>query len=392
MSYDPLLRGASSEQETVPHSVKSPVSSQPIQGVLERKGDHAWIRSPKHSYLAKRTDPFVSIKMVKQWGLKTGDYLEATYIPSDKPRVEHILRINHETPSAALKRRPFEELTPLFPQEPWVLERGDGSQEDVAGRMVSLLAPQGKGQRALVVSPPKAGKTMLLSHLAQAIYYNHPDTQLMVLLIDERPEEVTEMRRIVRGEVIASTFDETASRHVQVAEMTIERAKRMVEQGKDVVVLIDSITRLARAYNQVMPNSGKVLSGGVDANALQGPKRIFGAARNTEEAGSLTIIATALIETGSVMDQVIFEEFKGTGNSEVHLDRRISEKRLHPSIHINKTGTRREEMLLDPNIHMKVNILRRLLHTMDDVTAHQFLLDKLKSSKSNDEFFRAMKG
>lgn len=392
MSYDPLLRDGFSEKKSISPSPPAVVSSRPVRGVLERKGDHAWIRSSQHSYLAKRTDPFVPIKLIKQWGLKTGDYLEATYFPSEKPRVEHILRINHETPSSALRRRPFEELTPLFPQEPWILERGDGSQEDIAGRMVTLLAPQGKGQRALVVSPPKAGKTMLLSHLAQAIHYNHPQTHLMVLLIDERPEEVTEMRRIVKGDVIASTFDEHSARHVQVAEMTIERAKRLVEQGHDVVVLIDSITRLARAYNQVIPNSGKVLSGGVDAHALQGPKKIFGAARNTEEAGSLTIIATALIDTGSVMDQVIFEEFKGTGNSEVHLDRRISEKRLHPSIHINKTGTRREEMLLDPDLQFKVNVLRRLLHSMDDVSAHQFLFEKLKTSKTNDEFFKAMKG
>ena len=368
-------------------------SRPPIVGVLEVRGDQGWLRSPKASYLARHQDPLVPTRLLRQWGLRTGDEIQATLSQqNDKPRIEEILSVNHETPQKAARRRPFEDLTPLFPRQTWHLERGDGSREDISGRIIDLMAPQGKGQRALVVSPPKAGKTMLLANIAQALEANHPEAIVFVLLIDERPEEVTEMRRLIRGEVLASTFDEPAGRHVQVAEMTIERGKRLVEQGKDVVILVDSITRLARAYNNTIKSSGKVLSGGVDANAMQGPKRIFGAARNTEEAGSLTIIATALLDTGSLMDQVIYEEFKGTGNSEVHLDRRISEKRLHPAVHVAKSGTRREEMLIEPDTLAKITILRRLLHGMDDVSATQFLLDKMKTTKSNDEFFKGMRG
>jgi transcription termination factor Rho len=271
------------------------------------------------------------------------------------------------------------------------LERGNGSTEDITGRILDLIAPIGRGQRGLIVSQPKAGKTMMLQNVAQAIVHNHPDVHLIILLIDERPEEVTEMQRGVRAEVISSTFDEPAVRHVQVAEMVIERAKRLVEHKKDVVILLDSITRLARAYNTVVPASGKVLTGGVDANALQRPKRFFGAARNVEEGGSLTILATALVETGSKMDEVIYEEFKGTGNMEVHLDRRISEKRVYPSININRSGTRREELLIEPDMLQKIWILRKLLHPMDELAAMEFMLDKMKNTKSNDEFFNAMK-
>jgi transcription termination factor Rho len=285
----------------------------------------------------------------------------------------------------------FENLTPLFPRRRFVLERGNGSTEDITGRIMDLMAPQGKGQRALIVSPPKAGKTMMMQNIAQAIINNHPEVHLIVLLIDERPEEVTEMQRTVRGEVISSTFDEPAARHVQVAEMVIERAKRLVEHKKDVVIMLDSITRLARAYNMVVPSSGKVLSGGVDANALHRPKRFFGAARNVEEGGSLTIIATALVDTGSKMDEVIYEEFKGTGNSEVHLDRRIAEKRVFPAININRSGTRREDLLIDPDMLQKIWILRKLLHPMDEMAAMEFMLDRMKTTKSNDEFFSAMK-
>jgi transcription termination factor Rho len=282
-------------------------------------------------------------------------------------------------------------LTPLFPRKAFHLERGNGSSEDITGRILDLIAPVGKGQRGLIVSQPKAGKTMMLQNVAQAIVHNHPDVHLIILLIDERPEEVTEMQRSVKAEVVSSTFDEPAVRHVQVAEMVIERAKRLVEHKKDVVILLDSITRLARAYNTVVPSSGKVLTGGVDANALQRPKRFFGAARNVEEGGSLTILATALIDTGSKMDEVIYEEFKGTGNMEVHLDRRISEKRVYPSININRSGTRREELLIAPDLLQKIWILRKLLHPMDELAAMEFMLDKMKNTKTNDEFFNAMK-
>ena len=299
--------------------------------------------------------------------------------------------INHEPPEASKNKVLFENLTPLFPRKAFRLERGNGSTEDITGRVLDLIAPIGKGQRGLIVSPPKAGKTVLMQNVAQAILANHPDVYLIVLLIDERPEEVTEMQRTVRGEVVSSTFDEPAARHVQVAEMVIERAKRLVEHKRDVVILLDSITRLARAYNTVVPSSGKVLTGGVDANALHRPKRFFGAARNVEEGGSLTIIATALVETGSKMDEVIYEEFKGTGNMEVHLDRRITEKRVYPAININRSGTRREDLLIEPDLLQKIWILRKLLHPMDELAAIEFLLDKMKNTKTNDEFFAAMR-
>ncbi len=299
--------------------------------------------------------------------------------------------INAEPPEASKNKVLFENLTPLFPRKMFHLERGNGSTEDITGRILDLMAPVGRGQRGLIVSQPKAGKTMMLQNVAQAIVHNHPDVHLIILLIDERPEEVTEMQRGVRAEVVSSTFDEPATRHVQVAEMVIERAKRLVEHKKDVVILLDSITRLARAYNTVIPSSGKVLTGGVDANALQRPKRFFGAARNVEEGGSLTILATALVETGSKMDEVIYEEFKGTGNMEVHLDRRISEKRVYPSININRSGTRREELLIEPDMLQKIWILRKLLHPMDELAAMEFMLDKMKNTKSNDEFFNSMK-
>jgi transcription termination factor Rho len=285
----------------------------------------------------------------------------------------------------------FENLTPLFPRKMYHLERGNGSSEDITGRILDLISPVGRGQRGMIVSQPKAGKTMMLQNIAQALVHNYPDVHLIILLIDERPEEVTEMQRTVRAEVVSSTFDEPAVRHVQVAEMVIERAKRLIEHKRDVVILLDSITRLARAYNTVVPSSGKVLTGGVDANALQRPKRFFGAARNVEEGGSLTILATALIDTGSKMDEVIYEEFKGTGNMEVHLDRRISEQRVYPSININRSGTRREELLIDPDQLQKIWILRKLLHPMDELAAMEFMLDKMKNTKSNDEFFNSMK-
>ncbi|HET7932237.1 MAG TPA: transcription termination factor Rho, partial [Rhodanobacteraceae bacterium] len=299
--------------------------------------------------------------------------------------------INGDPPETTKNKLLFENLTPLFPRKAFHLERGNGSSEDITGRILDLIAPVGKGQRGLIVSQPKAGKTMMLQNVAQAIVHNHPDVHLIILLIDERPEEVTEMQRSVKAEVVSSTFDEPAVRHVQVAEMVIERAKRLVEHKKDVVILLDSITRLARAYNTVVPSSGKVLTGGVDANALQRPKRFFGAARNVEEGGSLTILATALIDTGSKMDEVIYEEFKGTGNMEVHLDRRISEKRVYPSININRSGTRREELLIPPDMLQKIWILRKLLHPMDELAAMEFMLDKMKNTKTNDEFFNSMK-
>jgi transcription termination factor Rho len=299
--------------------------------------------------------------------------------------------INGEPPEASKNKVLFENLTPLFPRQRFTLERGNGSTEDITGRILDLVAPIGRGQRGLIVSQPKAGKTMLLQNVAASIMHNHPDVHLIVLLIDERPEEVTEMQRTVRGEVVSSTFDEPAARHVQVAEMVIERAKRLVEHKRDVVILLDSITRLARAYNTVVPSSGKVLTGGVDANALQRPKRFFGAARKAEEGGSLTIIATALIDTGSKMDEVIYEEFKGTGNMEVHLDRRIAEKRVYPAININRSGTRREELLIEPDYLQKIWILRKLLHPMDELAAMEFLLDKMKNTKTNEEFFTFMK-
>ncbi|MBS0211808.1 MAG: transcription termination factor Rho [Proteobacteria bacterium] len=365
-------------------------------GVLEILPDgFGFLRAHEASYLAGPDDTYISPSQIRRFNLRTGDHLSGR-IRSPKPgeryfALSQVNAINGEPPEASKNKALFENLTPLFPRKAFHLERGNGSTEDITGRILDLMAPQGKGQRGLIVSQPKSGKTMMLQHVAQAIMANHPEAHLIVLLIDERPEEVTEMQRTVRGEVISSTFDEPAARHVQVAEMVIERAKRLVEHKRDVVILLDSITRLARAYNNVVPSSGKVLSGGVDANALHRPKRFFGAARNVEEGGSLTIIATALIDTGSKMDEVIYEEFKGTGNSEVHLDRRIAEKRVYPAININRSGTRREELLIEPDYLQKIWILRKLLHPMDELAAIEFLLDKMKDTKTNEEFFRFMK-
>ncbi len=365
-------------------------------GVLEILPDgYGFLRSADASYLAGPDDVYISPSQIRRFNLRTGDEISGRIrSPKDGERyvaLNVLDTLNGEPLEASKGKVLFENLTPLFPRKRFTLERGNGSSEDITGRIMDLMAPQGKGQRALIVSPPKAGKTMLMQNVAQAIVHNHPDVHLIVLLIDERPEEVTDMQRTVRGEVISSTFDEPAARHVQVAEMVIERAKRLVEHKRDVVILLDSITRLARAYNMVVPSSGKVLSGGVDANALHRPKRFFGAARNVEEGGSLTIIATALVDTGSKMDEVIYEEFKGTGNSEVHLDRRIAEKRVYPAININRSGTRREELLIDPDLLQKIWILRKLLHPMDELSAMEFLLDKMKTTKSNDEFFGSMK-
>ena len=365
-------------------------------GVLEILPDgFGFLRAAEASYLAGPDDTYISPSQIRRFNLRTGDYLSGKIrFPKDGERyfaLSIVDTINSEPLEASKNKVLFENLTPLFPRSRFRLERGDGSTEDITGRILDLMAPQGKGQRALIVSPPKAGKTMMLQQIATAITNNHPSVHLIVLLIDERPEEVTEMQRTVRGEVISSTFDEPAARHVQVAEMVIERAKRLVEHKKDVVILLDSITRLARAYNNVVPSSGKVLTGGVDANALHRPKRFFGAARNVEEGGSLTIIATALVDTGSKMDEVIYEEFKGTGNSEVLLNRRITEKRVYPAIDINRSGTRREDLLIDAELLQKIWILRKLLHPMDEIAAMEFLLDKMKNTKSNDEFFGAMK-
>ncbi|MGY0557694.1 transcription termination factor Rho [Lysobacter sp. A421] len=365
-------------------------------GVLEILPDgFGFLRAAEASYLAGPDDTYISPSQIRRFNLRTGDHLSGRIrFPKDGERyfaLSIVDTINGEPLEASKNKVLFENLTALFPRRKFQLERGDGSTEDITGRILDLMAPQGKGQRALIVSPPKAGKTMMMQQIATAISHNHPDVHMIVLLIDERPEEVTEMQRTVRGEVISSTFDEPAGRHVQVAEMVIERAKRLVEHKKDVVILLDSITRLARAYNNVLPSSGKVLSGGVDANALHRPKRFFGAARNVEEGGSLTIIATALVDTGSKMDEVIYEEFKGTGNSEVHLNRRIAEKRVYPAIDINRSGTRREDYLIEPELLQKIWILRKLLHGMDEIGAMEFLLDKMKSTKSNDEFFSSMK-
>ena len=365
-------------------------------GVLEILPDgYGFLRSDDASYLAGPDDVYISPSQIRRFNLRTGDEISGRIrSPKDGERyvaLNIVDTINGEPPEASKGKVLFENLTPLFPRERFRLERGNGSSEDITGRVMDLMSPIGKGQRALIVSPPKAGKTVLMQNVAQAIIHNHPDVHLIVLLIDERPEEVTEMQRTVRGEVISSTFDEPAARHVQVAEMVIERAKRLVEHKRDVVIMLDSITRLARAYNTVVPSSGKVLTGGVDANALHRPKRFFGAARNVEEGGSLTIIATTLVETGSKMDEVIYEEFKGTGNSEVHLDRRIAEKRVYPAININRSGTRREELLIDAEMLQKIWILRKLLHPMDELAAMEFLLEKMKNTKSNDEFFSSMK-
>ena len=367
------------------------------EGVLEILQDgFGFLRSGDESYLAGPDDIYVSPSQIRRFNLRTGDYITGRIRPpKDGERYFALLKvddINGEPPEASKNKVLFENLTPLFPRKAFRLERGNGSSEDITGRIIDLMSPIGKGQRGLIVSPPKAGKTMMLQNVAQAIVNNHPEVHLIILLIDERPEEVTEMVRGVRAaEVISSTFDEPAARHVQVADMVIERAKRLVEHKKDVVILLDSITRLARAYNTVVPSSGKVLTGGVDANALQRPKRFFGAARNVEEGGSLTILATALVDTGSKMDEVIYEEFKGTGNMKVHLDRRITEKRVYPAININRSGTRREELLIEPDMLQKIWILRKLLHPMDELAAMEFLLDKMKNTKSNDEFFATMK-
>ncbi len=366
------------------------------EGVLEILQDgFGFMRSADESYLAGPDDIYVSPSQIRRFNLRTGDYITGRVRhPKEGERYFAMLRvetINGDPPEASKNKMLFENLTPLFPRKSFKLERGNGSSEDITGRILDLIAPIGKGQRGLIVSQPKSGKTMMLQNIAQAIQYNHPEAHLIMLLIDERPEEVTEIARTVRAEVISSTFDEPAVRHVQVAEMVIERAKRLVEHKRDVVILLDSITRLARAYNTVVPSSGKVLTGGVDANALQRPKRFFGAARNVEEGGSLTIIATALTETGSKMDEVIYEEFKGTGNMEVHLSRRISEKRVYPAIDINRSGTRREDLLIEPDMLAKIWILRKLLHPMDELSAMEFMLDKMKNTKSNDEFFNSMK-
>tara|TARA_B100000929_G_scaffold287483_1_gene274244 strand:+ start:565 stop:1821 length:1257 start_codon:yes stop_codon:yes gene_type:complete len=365
-------------------------------GVLEILQDgFGFLRSAGSSYLAGPDDIYVSPSQIRRFNLRTGDNISGKIRPpKDGERYFALLKINEinfETPDKAKGKILFENLTPLFAEERLTLEQGNGSTEDLTPRIIDLAAPIGKGQRGLIVSPPKAGKTMILQSIAQSITHNHPEVHLIVLLIDERPEEVTEMERSVGGEVISSTFDEPASRHVQVAEMVIERAKRLTEHKKDVVILLDSITRLARAYNTVIPASGKVLTGGVDANALQRPKRFFGAARNIEEGGSLTIIATALVDTGSRMDDVIYEEFKGTGNMELHLDRIIAEKRIYPAININRSGTRREEKLTGDQDLQKIWILRKLLHPMEELGAMEFLLERLKATKNNAEFFDAMK-
>ena len=365
-------------------------------GVLEILQDgFGFLRSADSSYLAGPDDIYVSPSQIRRFSLRTGDTVDGKIRPpKDSERYFALLKvseINYEKPENAKHKVAFENLTPLHPDERMTLERGNGSTEDITARIIDLVAPLGKGQRGLIVSPPKAGKTMLLQNVAQSITSNHPECYLIVLLIDERPEEVTEMARSVKGEVVSSTFDEPASRHVQVADIVIEKARRLVEHKHDVVILLDSITRLARAYNTVVPSSGKVLTGGVDANALQRPKRFFGAARNIEEGGSLTILATALVETGSRMDDVIYEEFKGTGNQEIHLDRKIAEKRVYPAININRSGTRREELLTDPTELQKMWILRKLLHPMDELAAMEFLLDKLKATKSNTQFFDSMK-
>ncbi len=365
-------------------------------GTLEVLPDgFGFLRSPDTSYLASTDDIYVSPSQIRRFNLHTGDTIEGEIrTPKDGERYFALVKVdkvNGELPEAAKSKILFENLTPLHPNEQFKLEREIKAEENITGRIIDIIAPVGKGQRGLIVSPPKAGKTVMLQHLAHALIANQPEATLIVMLIDERPEEVTEMTRTVRGEVVASTFDEPASRHVQVAEMVIEKAKRLVEHKKDVVILLDSITRLARAYNTVVPASGKVLTGGVDANALQRPKRFFGAARNIEEGGSLTIIATALIDTGSRMDDVIYEEFKGTGNMEIHLDRRMHEKRIYPAINVNRSGTRREELLIKPEILQKVWVLRKLLYPMDELEAAEFLIDKIRATKNNAEFFDSMR-
>ena len=365
-------------------------------GCLEVLPDgFGFLRAPESSYMASPDDTYISPSQIRRFNLHTGDSIEGEVrVPKDGERYFALVkvdRVNGVTPEENKNKIMFENLTPLFPTEHMRLERDIKGEENIIGRVIDIVAPIGKGQRGLLVAPPKSGKTVMLQALAHAITNNHPEVVLIVLLIDERPEEVTEMQRSVRGEVVSSTFDEPAVRHVQVAEMVIEKAKRLVELKKDVVILLDSITRLARAYNTVVPTSGKILTGGVDANALQRPKRFFGAARNIEEGGSLTIIGTALVDTGSRMDEVIYEEFKGTGNMEIHLDRRLSEKRVYPAMLINRSGTRREELLLKPEILQKAWILRKLLYPMDEIQAMEFLLDKMKQTKNNAEFFDMMR-
>jgi len=365
-------------------------------GVLEILQDgFGFLRSAGSSYLAGPDDIYVSPSQIRRFNLRTGDTIAGKIRPpKEGERYFALLKVNEinfDKPENSRNKILFENLTPLFPNDRLVLETGNGSTEDLTGRIIDLISPIGKGQRGLIVAPPKAGKTIMMQNTAQAITRNNPECHLIVLLIDERPEEVTEMQRSVRGEVVASTFDEPPSRHVQVAEMVIERAKRLVEHKKDVVILLDSITRLARAYNTVIPSSGKVLTGGVDAHALERPKRFFGAARNIEEGGSLSIVATALIDTGSKMDEVIYEEFKGTGNLELHLDRKIAEKRVYPAINIRRSGTRREDLLMKEDELARVWILRKLLHDMEDISATEFLVDRLKGFKTNDQFFLSMK-
>jgi transcription termination factor Rho len=365
-------------------------------GVVEILADgFGFLRSSDGSYLAGPDDIYVSPSQIRRFGLRTGDTVSGKIRPpKDSERYFALLKvdqINFDSPDSSKRKILFENLTPLFASRRLVMEQGNGSTEDLTARVVDLCAPFGRGQRGLIVSPPKAGKTLMLQNLAHSIEKNYPDCYLIVLLIDERPEEVTEMQRSVKGEVVASTFDEPANRHVQVAEMVIEKAKRLVEHKRDVVILLDSITRLARAYNTVIPSSGKVLTGGVDANALQRPKRLYGAARNIEEGGSLTIIATALVDTGSKMDEVIYEEFKGTGNMEIHLTRNIAERRVFPAININRSGTRREDLLLSPEELQRTWILRKILQSMDECDAIEFLLERMKNHKTNAEFFDAMK-
>ncbi|WP_292980508.1 transcription termination factor Rho [Nitrosomonas sp.] len=366
------------------------------EGTLEILQDgFGFLRSPDTSYLAGPDDIYISPSQIRRFNLHTGDSVDGEIRPPKEGEryfaLVKIDKVNNEPPENSKRKILFENLTPLFPTERLTLERDIKSEENITGRIVDLIAPIGKGQRGLLVASPKSGKTVMLQHIAHSIAANHPDVVLMVLLIDERPEEVTEMVRSVKGEVISSTFDESAARHVQVADMVIEKAKRLVEHKKDVVILLDSITRLARAYNTIVPASGKVLTGGVDANALQRPKRFFGAARNIEEGGSLTIIATALVDTGSRMDDVIYEEFKGTGNMEIHLDRRMAEKRIYPAINVNRSGTRREELLIPAEVLQKIWILRKLLYPMDEMDAMSFLLDKIKATKNNADFFDSMR-
>ena len=366
------------------------------EGTLEVLPDgFGFLRSPDTSYLAGTDDIYVSPSQIRRFNLHTGDSIQGEIrTPKDGERYFALVKVdkvNDEPPENSKNKILFENLTPLFPNERFVMERDIKSEENLTGRIIDIVAPIGKGQRGLIVSPPKAGKTVLMQHIAHSIATNNPEVYLIVLLIDERPEEVTEMQRSVKGEVVSSTFDEPATRHVQVADMVIEKAKRLIEHKKDVVILLDSITRLARAYNTVVPASGKVLTGGVNANALQRPKRFFGAARNIEEGGSLTIIATALIDTGSRMDDVIYEEFKGTGNMEIHLDRRMAEKRIYPSINVNRSGTRREELLIKTDILQKIWVLRKLLYPMDELEATEFLVDKLRATKNNADFFDSMR-